>query len=484
MKYGFIISVLIVLMLGIKPSYAQQKTDNICYINNGRIYFNLDKRWSAEKKKSISTLFNLDSLLIEKALKGLSPFTYNNITWEVTRLDANIYELSKQVEGGNGGANPADVFLLDDAFFVKPSLIPPIFAPAKRLGLNEFKKEPTVTYKNGVAHFFIAGYQTAQRIYLSGTFNNWSTMQSPMRHTNNGWETSLTLAPGEYMYKFIVDGKWITDPQNKQKRPDGHAGFNSVFYCYNYVFKLDGYTTAKSVILSGSFNNWSKNKPYMERTPGGWRLTVYLPEGTYAYKFIVDGQWIIDPANKIKRADASGNLNSFMGIGDTLLFRLKGFTNAKKVVLAGSFNNWNGNELVMNKTASGWELPYILGAGNYEYKFIVDGRWIPDPGNPNTTGSGDYTNSCISFKPNHTFRLSGFNDAKNVLVSGSFNNWNKEGYKMVKQGKSWAYSLFLAPGKYTYKFMVDGQWLLDPANELWEENETGTGNSVLWIDNN
>lgn len=46
----------------------------------------------------------------------------------------------------------------------------------------------------------------------------------------------------------------------------------------------------------------------------------------------------------------------------------------------------------------------------------------------------------------------------------------------------WIYPVFLKPGKYTYKFIVDGKWLIDPANETWEGNEYSTGNSVLWIE--
>lgn len=462
--------------------FAQNKADNICYISNGRMYFNLDKRWKADKKKNISELFKLDSAFIEMAFTGKPLLVYDSITWQVRQIDPYLVEISKTIENEKGKANPGDVFLIDDAFFVKPTLLRPIIAPAKKYGINEFTDKPTVTYQNGVVHFYFQGNLRAGRVYLSGTFNNWSTMQDPMRKTEKGWEISFKLSPGEYQYKYIVDGKWKTDPGNRLKVPDGHAGFNSILFCYNYTFKLAGYTNAKSVILAGSFNNWNRQKLKMNRTLSGWELPVYLPEGTYAYKFIIDGQWINDPANKNLRSDASGNMNSFMGIGDTLVFRLKGFTNARKVVLAGSFNDWNGNELMMNKTATGWEIPYILGAGNYEYKFVVDGRWMPDPANPSTVGSGNFTNSCITFKPNYTFTFSGFPDAKNVLVSGSFNGWSKESYRMVKTGNKWTYPLYLAPGKYTYKFMVDGKWLLDPANELWEENETGTGNSVLWIE--
>jgi 1,4-alpha-glucan branching enzyme len=171
-----------------------------------------------------------------------------------------------------------------------------------------------------------------------------------------------------------------------------------------------------------------------------------------------------------------------MGIGDTLIFKLYGFQSAEKVILSGSFNAWSHNELVMIKTDDGWELPYVLEAGNYEYKFIVDGKWITDPANPLTTGSGDFMNSCITFKPNYTFSLTQFSNAKTVIVTGSFNGWQEDSYPMIRENGIWKYPVHLNPGKYSYKFIVDGRWMIDPANELWEENEFGTGNSVLWIE--
>jgi type 1 glutamine amidotransferase len=127
-------------------------------------------------------------------------------------------------------------------------------------------------------------------------------------------------------------------------------------------------------------------------------------------------------------------------------------------------------------------LPYVIGSGNYEYKFIVDGKWMPDPANPLTTGTGDYMNSVLTFKPNYIFILKQFTEAQNVIVTGSFNGWKEDSYRMVKKGNIWTCPVYLKPGKYTYKFIVDGRWLLDPANDAWEENREGTGNSVLWIE--
>jgi len=245
---------------------------------------------------------------------------------------------------------------------------------------------------------------------------------------------------------------------------------------------LEGYTNAKTAVVCGSFNNWNEKELKMHHTPDGWELPIFLKEGTHAYKFKVDKQWYIDPENPVTRPDGNGNENSFMAIGDTLVFRLKGFTTSEKVALAGDFNGWNSGELFMKKDSLGWQLPYVLAKGNYDYKFIVDGKWMVDPSDLYSTGSGKYENSFISFKPNHTFQLDSFPDARNVILMGSFNNWNTENYRMTRKEGKWIFPIRLNPGKHTYKFIVDGTWILDPKNANWEENEYGTHNSVLWIE--
>jgi hypothetical protein len=53
---------------------------------------------------------------------------------------------------------------------------------------------------------------------------------------------------------------------------------------------------------------------------------------------------------------------------------------------------------------------------------------------------------------------------------------------MRKDGEDWVFTVNLQPGKYRYKFVVDGKWIIDPHNPLWEQNEHRTGNSVLWIE--
>jgi len=133
----------------------------------------------------------------------------------------------------------------------------------------------------------------------------------------------------------------------------------------------------------------------------------------------------------------------------------------------------------MEKVEGGWRLPYVLAPGNYEYKFILDGRWITDPDNPYTLKSG---NSFIAVKPNHVFTLEGYAGAREVILTGSFNNWSTDAYEMIMKDDKWVFPLYLSPGKHTYKFIVDGKWIIDPGNPLWENNQYRTGNSVLWIE--
>ncbi len=56
---------------------------------------------------------------------------------------------------------------------------------------------------------------------------------------------------------------------------------------------------------------------------------------------------------------------------------------AQQVLLAGSFNHWSETSDPMKKDGTGqWKKIKFLPAGEYEYKFLVDGVWTLDPGCP------------------------------------------------------------------------------------------------------
>ncbi len=460
-------------------SYSQSDINNICNLIEGKITFKLNKNWTGNQLSEVSKTYNLDSVLLSLALKSDNNILYDSILWHIRKISSDIIELSKDFQ-----KNSYSAISKDDLNYILFSTIPSVVDIEQNpaFGINDFKSKNTFRYSNGEAFFRIANFKNSKKIIFSGSFNNWSTSQDEMTKTDTGWIINLPLKPGKHTYKLIVDGKWQTDPGNKIKENDNDGNTNSVVYCPNYTFSLKGFENSKKVFLSGSFNDWSPSTLPMIKYPSGWKIDLFLNEGTHFYKFIVDDNWITDPENPRIKSDADGNQNSYIEIGEKYHFALNDFKDAQQVILTGSFNNWSENELLMNKTEYGWELDYAISDKMHEYKYIVDGKWIIDPSNKLISGSMDYFNSVLVPHPNYEFTLSGYQDAKQVILSGSFNNWNPNGFNMIKKNDVWTFPVQLKSGKHLYKYIIDGKWIVDPQNEIWEENAEGTGNSVLWID--
>src|SRR5918997_606234 len=86
-----------------------------------------------------------------------------------------------------------------------------------------------------------------------------------------------------------------------------------------------------------------------------------------------------------------------------------------------------------------------------------------------------------SLKGNTTFRLKGHAEARVVALAGSFNDWNQSQLLFGREGDEWVCRVDLDPGVYSYKFVVDGNWLLDPSNPATQEDEAGNVNNVLEV---
>jgi glycosidase len=69
-----------------------------------------------------------------------------------------------------------------------------------------------------------------QSVSVAGTFNQWNVTANPLTPDTERrvWSLSLRLPPGEYQYKFVVDGnRWLTDPA-AHTVDDGHGNRNSL----------------------------------------------------------------------------------------------------------------------------------------------------------------------------------------------------------------------------------------------------------------
>ena len=74
---------------------------------------------------------------------------------------------------------------------------------------------------------------------------------------------------------------------------------------------------------------------------------------------------------------------------------------------------------------------------------------------------------------------------KKVNIAGTFNNWSMTADPLYDRDGSgmWVIVLPLPPGKYEYKFIIDGEeWIPDPANPTTTDDGFGGYNSVITIE--
>jgi 1,4-alpha-glucan branching enzyme len=480
-KWGWRCLLMLALPLLVHTNIYAQFANSKCEFRDGEFYIELNKKMLSNSLDSFIVKYNLSELNLKKVMQTSNVDTLRKLGWKIRLNNQQKFIITKPLSGSSDIKDPVSAIINSEKHPTVAEMFPAVDEHVV-FGYNRFKNKYPFAVENNIVRFFLRKKTDAKTVILAGSFNNWSPSALSMKKTDSGWIADVKLTPGKYWYKFIVDGNWMYDSDNLARENDGLGNINSILFKENTVFKLEGFRDAKRVHLAGSFNSWQPNELQMNRTPRGWELPVYLANGTHTYKFLVNGNWVADPKNNEQLPDGRGGYNSVIKIGKPYRFTLNGFTNAKEVVLTGTFNEWRKDELKMKKTAAGWQLEYALRPGNYEYVFLVDGKQITDPSNPLIINSDVHTqNSYLIIGANYTFRLK-MPYAKSVYLAGDFNNWSPNSLAMIKHGDEWIYSVHLAPGKHKYKYLVDGKWITDPGNKQWEQNEYGTGNSVIWID--
>lgn len=67
-------------------------------------------------------------------------------------------------------------------------------------------------------------------VYVAGEFNNWDATAKKMAYKakEGVYSATMKLAPGDYQYKFVIDGTWCADPENVNSVANDQGTFNSV----------------------------------------------------------------------------------------------------------------------------------------------------------------------------------------------------------------------------------------------------------------
>ena len=68
----------------------------------------------------------------------------------------------------------------------------------------------------------------AKSVAVAGNFNEWSATANPLARSGQVWTALVTLPPGEHLFMFVVDGKWVVPPLAEDFVDDGFGSKNGV----------------------------------------------------------------------------------------------------------------------------------------------------------------------------------------------------------------------------------------------------------------
>ena len=146
------------------------------------------------------------------------------------------------------------------------------------------------------------------KVFVMGNFNNWSRISHPLKFNGLNWELTLPFPPGDYEYKFVVNGEEVLDSNNTFSKPNGLGGFNS-------IFEVTSSMIDEACIFKHS---WQKDLRELRFTGCGYK-THYA---TLDYQVLLNNRlldstlWYWKYDDKVKSKLFSMNINQ---LGDGLL---------------------------------------------------------------------------------------------------------------------------------------------------------------------
>ena len=98
------------------------------------------------------------------------------------------------------------------------TLLPPETGDAPLLPMPDFKRVRFGCFQ-----------PDAQEVSVEGSFNNWNPRATAMKRDPRGdWSVEVQLPPGEYRYRFLVDGEWRDDPAALFTAMNSYGSFDAV----------------------------------------------------------------------------------------------------------------------------------------------------------------------------------------------------------------------------------------------------------------
>jgi 1,4-alpha-glucan branching enzyme len=66
------------------------------------------------------------------------------------------------------------------------------------------------------------------------------------------------------------------------------------------------------VEIAGDFNHWIPELLVRRNQDGLWQKVIPVEQKNFCYKFIVDGEWQVDPSQPMRKQNTYGGVDSYM----------------------------------------------------------------------------------------------------------------------------------------------------------------------------
>jgi hypothetical protein len=196
-----------------------------------------------------------DFVNLARELMGHRPLDVEPITSDKLSRPAELVQRAKQLaqmttmQFGRTSISPATAAVVEEptggvavaeapaALAASTTRTRPIAASAMEMSADARERQIDQKIKDfyGVKQFgreviFAVRFEQAARVALAGDFNGWSAdanVMIPGKRTGE-FRMAIPLNPGRYRYRLVVDGKWITDPNNQYVEINQFGELNNI----------------------------------------------------------------------------------------------------------------------------------------------------------------------------------------------------------------------------------------------------------------
>ena len=175
--------------------------------------------------KALATMYDKRTRIANEILKNIKDHFKESMF--ISIINSNV----KLKEAASFGKSIVDYSKKSTGYRDYAALAEEVLAEEGIIGKAEpIVQEAVIAHPAMVEKQFIFYAPEANSVRIAGNFNSWIPSNDYLMnpHEDGSWSKTLTLAPGEYQYRFVVDDIWVEDQNNPNTVDNRFGGRNSV----------------------------------------------------------------------------------------------------------------------------------------------------------------------------------------------------------------------------------------------------------------